>query len=66
VAFLVVVGGLTVFMLRSSRKADHASLITRAMNENKDEDKDTRKHEEKHEEQRGDKSEGKKFPPPMT
>ena len=40
--------------------------ITRAMNENKDEDKDTGKHEEKHEEQRGDKSEGKKFPPPMT
>jgi hypothetical protein len=66
VAFLAVVGGLTVFMLRRSRKADHASLITRAMNENKDEDKDTRKHEEKHEEQRGDKSEGKKFPPPMT
>jgi len=62
VAFLAVVGGLTVFMLRRARKADHASLITRAMNENKDEDKDTGKHEE----QRGDKSEGKKFPPPMT
>jgi hypothetical protein len=54
VAFLAVVGGLTVFMLRRSRKADHASLITRAMNE----DKDTGKHEEKHED--------KKFPPPMT
>jgi hypothetical protein len=53
-AFLAVVGGLTVFMLRRSRKADHASLITRAMNE----DKDTGKHEEKHED--------KKFPPPMT
>jgi hypothetical protein len=58
VAFLAVVGGLTVFMLRRARKADHASLITRAMNE----DKDTRKHEEKH----GDKKEDKKFPPPMT
>jgi hypothetical protein len=57
-AFLAVVGGLTVFMLRRSRKADHASLITRAMNE----DKDTGKHEEKHEE----KKEDKKFPPPMT
>jgi hypothetical protein len=54
VAFLAVVGGLTVFMLRRSRKADHASLITRAM----DEDKDTGKHE--------DKKEDKKFPPPMT
>jgi hypothetical protein len=54
VAFLAVVGGLTVFMLRRSRKADHASLITRAMNE----DKDTGKHEEKHED--------KKFPTPMT
>jgi hypothetical protein len=57
VAFLAVAGGLTVFMLRRSRKADHASLITRAMNE----DKDTGKHEEKHE----DKKEDKKFPPPM-
>jgi hypothetical protein len=62
VAFLAVVGGLTVFMLRRSRNADHASLITRAMNENKDEDKDTGKHEENHE----DKKEAKKFPPPMT
>ena len=42
VAFLAVVGGLAVFMLRRSRNADHASLITRAMSENKDEDKDTR------------------------
>jgi hypothetical protein len=58
VAFLAVAGGLTVFMLRRSRKADHTSLITRAMNE----DKDTGKHEEKHE----DKKEDKKFPPPMT
>jgi hypothetical protein len=58
VAFLAVVGGLTVFMLRRSRNADHASLITRAMNENKDEDKDTEKRE--------DKKETKKFPPPMT
>src|ERR1035437_3245375 len=54
VAFLAVVGGLTVFMLRRARKADHASLITRAMNE----DKDTGKHEEK--------KEDKKFPTPMT
>lgn len=53
-AFLAGVGGLTVFMLRRARKADHASLITRAMNE----DKDTGKHEEK--------KEDKKFPPPMT
>jgi hypothetical protein len=58
VAFLAVVGGLTVFMLRRSRKADHASLITRAMNE----DKDTGKHEEKRE----NKKEDKRFPPPMT
>jgi hypothetical protein len=58
VAFLVVVGGLTVFMLRRSRNADHASLITRAMSENKDEHKDTGKHE--------DKKEDKKSPPPMT
>jgi hypothetical protein len=57
-AFLAGVGGLTVFMLRRARKADHASLITRAMNE----DKDTGKHEEKH----GEKKEDKKFPPPMT
>ena len=58
VAFLAVVGGLTVFMLRRSRKADHASLITRAMVESKDEDKDTGKHE--------DKKEDKKFPTPPT
>jgi len=62
VAFLAVVGGLAVFMLRRARKADHASLITRAMNE----DKDTGKHEEKHEDKREDKKETKKFPPPMT
>jgi len=61
-AFLAAAGGLAVFMLRRSRKADHASLITRAMNEDKDEDKDTGKHEEKRE----DKKEGKKFPTPMT
>ena len=66
VVFLAVVGGLTVFLLRRQRKADHASLITRAMNENKDEDKDTGKHEEKPEEKREDKKETKKFPPPMT
>jgi hypothetical protein len=53
-------------MLRRSRKADHASLITRAMSEHKDEDKDTGKHEEKPEEKREDKKEDKKFPPPMT
>jgi len=58
VAFLAVVGGLTVFVLRRQRTADHASLITRAMSE----DKDTGKHEDKHE----DKQEDKKFPPPMT
>jgi hypothetical protein len=52
VAFLVVAGGLVVFLLRSSRKADHASLITRAMGETKDEDKD--KHEDA------------KSPPPTT
>jgi hypothetical protein len=44
VAFLAVVGGLAVFMLRRSIRSDHASLITRAMNETKDEDK----HEDKH------------------
>jgi hypothetical protein len=57
-------------MLRRARKANHASLITRAMNE----DKDTGKHEEKREEKREDKKEDKKpekkeekkFPPPMT
>jgi hypothetical protein len=58
VVFLAVVGGLTVFMLRRSRNADHASLITCAMSENKDEYKDTGKHE--------DKKEDKKSPPPMT
>jgi hypothetical protein len=62
VVFLAVVGGLAVFLLRRSGKADHASLITRAMSEHKDEDKDTGKHEEKPEE----KKETKKFPPPMT
>jgi hypothetical protein len=62
VAFLAVVGGLAVFMLRRARKADHASLITRAMNE----DKDTGKYEEKHKDKREDKKETKKFPPPMT
>ena len=61
-AFLAAAGGLAVFMLRRSRKADHASLITHAMNEDKDEDKDTGKHEEKRE----DKKEGKKFPTPTT
>ena len=70
VAFLAVVGGLTVFMLRRARKADHASLITRAMNEDKDEDKDTGKHgekpEDKPEEKKPEKKEEKKFPPPMT
>ena len=70
VAFLAVVGGLTVFMLRRPHKADHASLITRAMNEGKDEDKDTGKHEEKREdkpeEKKPEKKEEKKFPPPMT
>jgi hypothetical protein len=63
---LAVLVGLAVFMLRRAGKADHASLITRAMSEHKDEDKDTGKHEEKHEEKREDKKEGKKFPPPMT
>ena len=43
VAFLAVAGGLAVFMLRRPRKADHASLITRAMDENKDEHKDEEK-----------------------
>jgi len=66
VAFLAVVGGLTVFMLRRSRNADHVSLITRAMSENKDEDKDTGRHEEKPEEKQGDTKMIKKFPPPMT
>jgi hypothetical protein len=66
VAFLAVVGGLTVFMLRRSRNADHVSLITRAMSEYKDEDKDTGKHEDKPEEKHGDTEEIKKFPPPMT
>ena len=66
VAFLAVVGGLTVFMLRRSGKADHASLITRAMSEQKDEDKDTGKYEEKPEEKPEEKKETKKFPPPMT
>jgi hypothetical protein len=66
VAFLAVVGGLTVFMLRRPHKADHASLITRAMNEDKDEDKDTGKHEDKPEEKKPEKKEEKKFPPPMT
>jgi hypothetical protein len=62
IILLAVVGGLAVFLLRRSGKADHASLITRAMSEHKDEDKDTGKHEEKPEE----KKETKKFPPPMT
>jgi len=62
VAFLAVAGGLTVFLLRRQRTADHASLITRAMNE----DKDTGKHEDKQEDKREDKREDKKFPPPMT
>ena len=47
VAILAVAGGLAVFMLRSLRKADHASLITRAMGENKDEDKNPGRHEDK-------------------
>jgi hypothetical protein len=62
VAILAVAGGLAVFMLRRLGKADHASLITRAMSEHKDGDK----HEEKPEEKREDKKETKKFPPPMT
>ena len=70
VAILAVAGGLAVFMLRRLGKADHASLITRAMSENKDEhkdeDKDTGKHEEKYEEKREDKKETQKFPPPTT
>ena len=69
-AFLAVVGGLTVFMLRRPHKADHASLITRAMNEDKDEDKDTGMHGEKREDKpeggKPEKKEEKKFPPPMT
>ena len=40
VAILAVAGGLVVFMLRRPGKADHASLITRAMSEHKDEHKD--------------------------
>jgi uncharacterized membrane protein len=66
VAILAVAGGLVVFMLRRLGKADHASLITRAMSERKDEDKDAGKHEEKHEEKREEKKETQKFPPPMT
>jgi hypothetical protein len=58
VAILAVASGLVVFMLRSLRKADHASLITRAMVETKDEDKDTGRHEDKHEDA--------KSPPPAT
>lgn len=66
VAILAVAGGLAVFMLRRPGKTDHASLITRAMNEHKDKHKDEDKHEEKPEEKREDKKEAKKFPPPMT
>ena len=66
VAILAVAGGLAVFMLRRVGKADHASLITRAMSEHKDEHKDEDKHEEKPGEKREDKKETKKFPPPMT
>jgi len=55
---LAVLAGLAVFLLSRSHKADHASLITRALSENKDEHKDEEKHE--------DKKETKKFPPPMT
>ncbi len=62
VAILAVAGGLVVFMLRRLGKADHASLITRAMSEHKDEHKD----EEKPEEKREKKKETQKFPPPMT
>jgi len=62
VAILAVAGGLAVFMLRRQRTPDHASLITRAMDENKDEHKD----EDKHEDKREDKKETKKFPPPLT
>ena len=65
-AFLAAVGGLTVFMLRRTGNTDHASLITRAMSENKDEDKDPGKHEEMPEEQSEDKKATRKFPPPMT
>jgi hypothetical protein len=65
--FLALVGGLTAFLLRRSRNADHASLITRAMDEeHRDEDKDTGKQEEKPEEKRENKKDTKKFPPPMT
>ena len=70
VAILAVAGGLAVFMLRRLGKADHASLITRAMDEHKDEHKDEEKHEDKHEdkhdEKREEKKEPPKFPPPMT
>jgi hypothetical protein len=66
VAILAVAGGLAVFMLRRSGKADHASLITRAMGEHKDEHKDEDKHEDKPEEKREPKKETQKFPPPMT
>ncbi len=70
VVVLAVVGGLTAFMLRSSRKPDHASLITRAMNENKDEDKDTNKPAEKHEDKpeakKPEKKEEKESPPPAA
>jgi len=66
VAILAVAGGLAVFMLRRPGKADHASLITRAMDEHKDEHKDEDKHEEKPEEKPEDKKEPQKFPPPMT
>ena len=62
VAILAVAGGLAVFMLRRQRTPDHASLITRAMDENKDEHKD----EDKHEDKREDKKETQKFPPPTT
>jgi len=65
-AFLAVVGGLTVFLLRREGKADHASLITRAMGEHKDEHKDDDKHEDKPEEKKGDTTVTRKFPPPMT
>jgi hypothetical protein len=66
VAILAVAGGLAVFMLRRLGKADHASLITRAMNEHKDEHKDEDKHEDKHEDKREEKKEPPKYLPPMT
>jgi hypothetical protein len=62
VALLAVVGGLTVFLLRRSGSADHASLITRAMSENKEEDK----HEDRHEEPHEEKKDTRKLPPPMN